>query len=171
MALKFDFNKLRTAVQSFLTGTDSVGTSLAAGEEAIFVPRLRNAYPIKHVNAAATLYPSDSGSLVLINQAAAFAITLPAPADAGEGWHAKFVVSTVAANAQTITCPGADLFHGFDVNAETGAEGATEGTGIDVITIISGATKADRVDIYCDGVSYYYFAFAADAAHITVAAE
>ena len=173
MAIKFDFNKMRTAVQGWLTGTDVTGTSLTSGEEAIYVPKLRNAMPVKHISAAASLYSSDSGSLVLINQAAAYAITLPAPADAGAGWHANFVVATAASNAVTITCTGTDLFHGFDMAQEGGdvAWGATEGTGIDVITIISGATKGDRVDIYCDGVSYYYLAFAADVAHITVAAE
>ena len=46
MALKFDFNKLRTAVKGFLTGTDATGGSLAAGEEAIFVPQLRVAMPV-----------------------------------------------------------------------------------------------------------------------------
>ena len=64
------------------------------------------------------------------------------------------------------------MFHGFDIDMEDGAAyGATEGTGIDVITLISGVTKGDRVSIMCDGTSYYYIAIAADAAHITVAAE
>jgi len=123
------------------------------------------------VAAAKTVLPSDSGSLMMINQASAYAITLPAPADAQRGWNCEFIIGTAAANAVTITCVGTDLFHGFDVDAETGAEGATEATGIDVITIISGATKGDRITIECDGVHYYYQAFAADAAHITVAAE
>ena len=123
------------------------------------------------VAAAKTVLPGDSGSLMMINQAAAYAITLPAPALALRGWNCEFIVGTAAANAVTITCVGTDLFHGFDQNAETGVEVATEGTGIDVITIISGATKGDRVGITCDGVSYYFVSFAADKAHITVAAE
>ena len=77
MAIKFDFNKLRTAITGFLTGTDLSGTALTSGEQAIYVPKLRQAMPLKHVKAAATLSASDSGSVVMINQAAAFAITLP----------------------------------------------------------------------------------------------
>ena len=42
MALKFDFNKLRTAVKGFLTGTDATGGSLAAGEEAFQQSELMN---------------------------------------------------------------------------------------------------------------------------------
>ena len=124
------------------------------------------------LTAATVILPGDSGNVFMINQGAAYAITLPTPALAQRGWNAEFIVGTVAANAQTITCPGTDLFHGIGLDGEDGAaQTVTEGTGIDVITIISGATKGDRVGITCDGVSYYFVSFAADKAHITVAAE
>jgi hypothetical protein len=127
---------------------------------------------IVDIAAAKTVLPSDSGNVFMINQGAAYAITLPTPALAQRGWNAEFIVGTVAANAQTITCVGTDLFHGIGLDGEDGAaQTVTEGTGIDVITIISGATKGDRVGITCDGVSYYFVSFAADKAHITVAAE
>ena len=124
------------------------------------------------LTAATVILPGDSGNVFMINQGAAYAITLPTPALAQRGWNAEFIVGTVAANAQTITCVGTDLFHGIGLDGEDGAaQTVTEGTGIDVITIISGATKGDRVGITCDGVSYYFVSFAADKAHITVAAE
>ena len=124
------------------------------------------------LTAATVILPGDSGNVFMINQGAAYAITLPTPALAQRGWNAEFIVGTVAANAQTITCPGTDLFHGIGLDGEDGAaQTVTEGTGIDVITIASGATKGDRVGITCDGVSYYFVSFAADKAHITVAAE
>jgi len=124
------------------------------------------------LTAATVILPGDSGNVFMINQGAAYAITLPTPALAQRGWNAEFIVGTVAANAQTITCPGTDLFHGIGLDGEDGAaQTVTEGTGIDVITIIAGATKGDRVGITCDGVSYYFVSFAADKAHITVAAE
>jgi len=127
---------------------------------------------IVDITAAITILPGDSGNVFMINQGAAYAITLPAPALAQRGWNAEFIVGTVASNAQTITCVGTDLFHGLGIDGEDGAaQTVTEGTGIDVITIISGATKGDRVRIMCDGTSYYFISFAADKAHITVAAE
>ena len=127
---------------------------------------------IVDITAAITILPGDSGNVFMINQGAAYAITLPAPALAQRGWNAEFIVGTVASNAQTITCVGTDLFHGIGIDGEDGAaQTVTEGTGIDVITIISGATKGDRVAITCDGAHYYFVSFAADKAHITVAAE
>ena len=124
------------------------------------------------ISAAYAVLPSESGSVFMINQAAAYAITLPAPATALDGWYGDFILGTVASNAVTITCTGTDLFHGIGIDGEDGAaQTVTEGTGIDVITIISGATKGDRVRIMCDGTSYYFISFAADKAHITVAAE
>ena len=170
MAIKFDFNKLRTAITGFLTGTDLSGTALTSGEQSIYVPKLRQAMPLKHVKAAATLSASDSGSVVMINQAAAFAITLPNAADAGEGWNATFILGTVDTNAVTIeaTAGDGDNIHGHSIDGEDGAaQTVTEGTGVDVITFISGATKGDRVSLICDGVSYYVFGLAADKAHIT----
>ena len=126
---------------------------------------------IVDVIAAKTVLPSDSGSIFMINQTSAYAITLPAPADAQRGWNCEFIVGTIGSYANTITCVGTDLFHGFDIDMEAGAYGATDGTGIDVITLISGVAKGDRITIECDGVSYYYVIHAAAAAHITVAAE
>jgi hypothetical protein len=64
---------------------------------------------IVDITAATTILPGDSGNVFMINQGAAYAITLPAPADAQRGWNAEFIVGTVAANAQTITCVGTDL--------------------------------------------------------------
>ena len=170
MAIKFDFNKLRTSITGFLTGTDSSGTSLAAGEEAIFVPKLRQAMPLKHVSAATSLSASDSGSVIMVNQASAYAISLPNAVDAGEGWNATFILGTADTNAVTIeaTAGDGDNIHGHGIDGEDGAaQTVTEGTGVDVITIISGATKGDRVSLICDGVSYYVFSLAADKDHIT----
>ena len=128
-----------------------------------------------HVNtediaAAKTLLPEDTGKVFFINQASAYAITLPNAADAGAGWNAQFILATVASNAVTIeaTAGDGDNIHGHGIDGEDGAaQTVTEGTGVDVITIISGATKGDRVSLLCDGTSYYVFSLAADKAHIT----
>ena len=125
---------------------------------------------IKHVSAAYTILPSDSGSVFMINQAAAYALTLPNASDAQEGWYADFVLGTVASNAVTIeaTAGDGDNIHGIGIDGEDGAaQTVTEGTGVDVITFISGATKGDRCRLVCDGTSYYIVSFAADKAHIT----
>ena len=125
---------------------------------------------VRHINAAITLTAEDSGSVFLINQAAAYAITLPECATEDNklmGWNAEFILDTAAANAVTIQVTDDDgdimVGHGLDMEGSTG----TESTGFDVLTIISGATKGDRASIVCSGDYYYVFSVAADKAHIT----
>ena len=126
---------------------------------------------IVDVSAAKTLLPSDSGSVFMINQASAYAITLPNASDAQRGWNAEFIIGTANTNAVTIEATDSDgnNIHGHSIDGEDGAaQTVTEGTGVDVITFASGATKGDRVSLMCDGVSYYVFGLAADKAHITL---
>ena len=128
---------------------------------------------IRHVNAALTLTAEDSGSIFMINQASAYAITLPECATEDNklmGWQAEFILGTVASNAVTVqvTDDDGDNMHGHGIDGEDGAaQTVSEGTGFDVLTFISGATKGDRASIVCDGDSYYVFSLAADKAHIT----
>tara|TARA_Y100000114_G_C11514562_1_gene210617 strand:- start:51 stop:515 length:465 start_codon:yes stop_codon:yes gene_type:complete len=131
----------------------------------------RNHIGTQTLTAATTLTANDSGKTFFLDQTANFGITCPAPAEAGAGWNATFILATVASNAITITCVGTDLFHGIGLDGENAAQTVTEGTGIDLITVISGATKGDRVELICDGSHYYVKSFAADKAHITFAAE
>ena len=128
---------------------------------------------IRHVNAAITLKAEDSGTIFMINQAAAYAITLPECATEDNklmGWSAEFILGTVASNAVTVqvTDDDGDIMHGHGIDGEDGAaQTVSEGTGFDVLTFISGATKGDRASIICDGDSYYVFSLAADKAHVT----
>ena len=125
---------------------------------------------IRHVNAAITLTAEDSGSIFMINKAAAYAITLPECATEDNklmGWNAEFILDTADTNAVTVQVTDDDgdnmVGLGIDMEGSTG----TESTGFDVLTFISGATKGDRASIICDGDSYYVLSFAADKAHIT----
>jgi hypothetical protein len=125
---------------------------------------------IRHINAAITLKAEDSGSVFLINQGAAYAITLPECATEDNklmGWNAEFIIDSAAANAVTVQVSDDDgdnmVGLGIDMEGSTG----TESTGFDVLTFISGATKGDRASIVCSGDYYYVFSVAADKAHIT----
>jgi|TARA_Y100000296_G_scaffold44716_1_gene51311 hypothetical protein len=125
---------------------------------------------IRHINAAITLTAEDSGSVFLINQGAAYAITLPECATEDNklmGWNAEFILDTADSNAVTVQVTDDDgdnmVGLGIDMEGSTG----TESTGFDVLTFISGATKGDRASIVCSGDYYYIFSVAADKAHIT----
>ena len=90
MAIKFDFNKLRTAVSKWTSGRDTAqfGT-LGAGEEAVYTPHMRHARPIEEITNAAvvtrTLTDAESGTLFLFNMngAADNNVTLTLPTAAG----------------------------------------------------------------------------------------
>ena len=121
------------------------------------------------ITVATTILASDSGSLFTIDQASgAYAIALPAVADAQRGWNCRFILKTAATNAVTITATSGDgdniIARGLDM--EDGAVG-TETQGVDVITFISGALAGDEVSLITDGVSWYATSIASDAAHIT----
>ena len=156
MALKFSFNKLRTAVSGFLGGTNSSGSSLAVGEESIYVPRMRSAAIIEVCNAARTLTAEDSGKCFVISDssAAAFTITLPPIATAEEGMWFRFAITestlaevvTIAAGSTIIAGPFKDA--GGDVGA------GTAGTEVSNLVWGTSAEIGDNVELLFVG-GYY----------------
>ena len=63
---------------------------------------------VKHIAAAYTVLPGDSGNMFMVNQASAYDIALPNAADALDGWYADFIVGTVGANDVTISATAGD---------------------------------------------------------------
>ena len=156
MALKFDFSKLRTAVAGFLTGTDTAGGSLAAGEEAVFVPKMRQAYIVKTVNTATTLTAEDSGKIILMNDASggAYQITLPTAAQAQEGMWFRFVQNEVTpANPITIAAGSAIIAGPFkDAGGDVGA--GTAGTEVSNLIIGTSSEVGDSIELVFVGGFY-----------------
>ena len=123
---------------------------------------------VETINAAKTLTALDSGKVFMIQQDSAYEITLPLAATAGAGWHAKFILSEVAANAVTIANnTSEDTIVGTTVGADGGAGSSAE-SAVDEIVFISGAQLGDQVELVCDGTYYYATAQAHDVAHITI---
>ena len=127
---------------------------------------------IQWLTEAKTLTVEDSGTVFMIDATGSFAVTLPECATKDNemmGWYADFILHT-AGSAVTIiaTTDDGDNIHGHGIDGEDGAtQTVTEGTGVDVLTIIAAATKGDRLSLVSDGDSYYVFGLAADKAHIT----
>ena len=119
------------------------------------------------IAAAYTVLPGDSGTVFMINQASAFAISLPNAATALVGFNCRFILGTAAANAVTIIATDADgdniIARGLDM--EDGAVGS-ETQAADVITFISGALAGDEVSLITDGTTWFASSVASDAAHI-----
>ena len=169
MAIKFDFNKLRTAVQGWLVGTDVTGTSLTAGEEAIYVPKLRRANPVMNIAAGVskTLYNSDSGSTIFWDASTDGAIiTLP---EAEAGLTFKIIIDVTAhadAGCRITVGNATDYFYGvctlidsdtanqLDVQTAVRATSATTPANFDQIRLDGNGTAAggevgSTIDLYC----------------------
>ena len=124
---------------------------------------------VETVNAAKTLTALDSGKVFMVQQDSAYEITLPLVATAGAGWHAKFILSEVAANAVTIANNTSEAsIVGFTAGGAGGTGSSTDSTAVDEIVFINGAQLGDQVELVCDGTYYYAKAMAHDVAHITI---
>ena len=168
MALKFDFNKLRTAVKNFTVGTDVSNGSLAAGEEAKFTPHMRLARPVEAIsNAAAvtrTLTTVESGTLFAVdlstNAANVVTITLPAAANsAGVYYDFCFTADQGNAGADFVLTTGldaTDIFGGIVTLAANSTVDAFDGVSkITVDGTIALTTEGLRFSIVCDGVNWH----------------
>ena len=112
---------------------------------------------------------SDSGTTFMLNAAAGLTVTLPAVADALDGWNAVFVVATVTtSNNYVLTEKTAD-----DTNViishlvEMADTSGPTNTGHTTITFAGTPALNDRVEIFCDGTKYYAVGLGvADAAQV-----
>ena len=143
MAIKFDFNKLRTAITGFLTGTDISGGALTSGEQAVHVPKIRTAKIVETLSGDTTLTTEDSGKVFIISQGAADDITIPAVTESG--WHAKFILGTAGANDVDIIGGTADKMVGLEMGDTNTAIAADS----DKITFVaSNAGVGDWAEVY-----------------------
>ena len=171
MALKFDFNKLRTAVAGFLTGVDAKdGSALTGVDEALFVPKIQTAAVTKVVTADTILTKADFGKTILMGTNGVD-ITLPACTnEAGatleiiQTGDYDTAVCTVVQSAAT-----EDFFgHVFSAEHESaGTDGDTGATANTKITFAAASKRGDRVELVSDGTVWYVKAHAANYAGIT----
>ena len=167
MAIKFDFNKLRTAITGFETGTDTSFGTLTSGEQAIHTPKMRLSRPVIALsNASAvtrTLTTAESGTLYTVDLSAVdnnITITLPTAGNsAGVYYDFCFTVDSDD-DADFILTTGADAvdFYG------TIAHGAANSTARDIDgdaskLTIDGSASQDlegmRITCLCDGANWH----------------
>jgi hypothetical protein len=166
MALKFDFNKLRTAIKNFTVGTDVSNGALAAGEEAKFTPHMRLARPVEAItNAAAvtrTLTTVESGNLFTIDMSAVdnnVTLTLPTAATSAGVYYDFIITADCDDDADFIITTGLDAtdIYGYIV---TGGANSTldDFDGVSKITVdgsVSQSTEGLRMSLLCDGVNWH----------------
>ena len=111
--------------------------------------------------ADTTLTMADSGKIFICSQAGAYNITLPAVGDA-IGWVGTFILGTAASNDFDIIGGTVDVMFGAIVGDTNTVIDAA-----DKVTFASGAAnEGDRIDIICDGSSYFVTSWADAAADV-----
>ena len=155
MAIKFDFNRLRTAIKGFIKAENT------AGSEVIHLPKLQAAAVVEKLALGAgdtkILKDDDFGKVFMCEQSGGTdsAVTLP-PATAGG--TLTFIVSLTpsgtgdmvisAATADTIVFAGA---------ADAGADGDSNLLA-DSFTIEAAAVGGERIECVADGTYWYVYA-------------
>ena len=165
MALKFDFSKLRSAIGGFLTGTNNLGASLSAGDDAIFVPLMRYGKIVENVAASITLTNEDSGKLLLVNPTAETTITLPAIGNTGfcvDIVLTEGIAATDGSMNQVVNVAfgqGDNIGQAHEVNGEAGNFAVT---GDDFFVFTAAATPGDRISCVSTGTQWIAQAFVKD---------
>ena len=130
------------------------------------IPNNISLLPIIAVNAATTLTPAQSGSIIAVSTAAggAYTITLPPPALAGLNY--KFVIANkTAANNVAITSATAATLQGVVLGAATAAAATNN-----VTATLTQANLhiGDWCDIVSDGTNYHIRGEGQTAAYIAI---
>ena len=166
MAIKFDFNKLRTAIKKFTAGVDTSNGALAAGDEAKFAPHMVLARPVEALtNSAAvtrTLTTAESGTLYTVDLSTVdndITITLPTAAtSAGVYYDFCFLVDSDD-DADFILTTGLDATDIFGGIISTAANDDVDAfNGVSKITVdgsVAQSAEGLRLGVLCDGVNWH----------------
>lgn len=112
---------------------------------------------LETVAATRVLTAAESGTVIVLSHATEFATTLPAVA---AGLKFTFIIGAAPSGANyTVVAASGTPIHGFVLSKDldaAGDAGSTAGTGVLTITFVaSKSIIGDRVDLVCDGTSWY----------------
>ena len=137
---------VQNAFQNFNNGQGQLGST------AMTIPPAGCFIPVVVVSGATTLKAYQSGSLISVSQAAAYAITLPLPL---VGTNFKFILNTIGANTVAITAASAATnIYGQTVDTAGGAR-ITTGAGTNTVNFVNGAVVGDVINLVADGTNWY----------------
>ena len=116
---------------------------------------------IESLTADYQLLAADSGTTFMLNAAAGLTVTLPAVADALDGWNCRIYIATnISSNTGVITektSADTDVIIAQINELETDdTEDGPSSTGCTTITFANALdTVGDNLHIICDGSKYY----------------
>lgn len=120
---------------------------------------------VRTLAAATTLTEADSGSIILLNLATGFTVTLPNIA----GFNCRFYVKIAPTTAYIIAAGTVDTMAGscFDISGgATDVEAAFTGDQLNFVA--NTAVIGDRADVFCDGTNAYVQSWSGAAGGTTI---
>ena len=152
MAIKFDFNRLRTAIKGFLVATET------AGSDVVHLPKLQSAVVIEKITLGAggtkVLTANDYGKIFLCTQSGGTdsAVTLPAAASGGT---LTFISTASPSGTGDMVISGATADKMLVViNGDADGDGPNN-TAADSITFEAAGVGGERIDMISDGDVWY----------------
>ena len=116
---------------------------------------------IESLTADYQLLASDSGTTFMLNAAAGLTVTLPAVADAQDGWNCSMYIATnISSNTGVITEKTASdtdviIAQFVELEVDTADDGPSS-VGCTTLTFANALdTIGDNLHIVCDGSKYY----------------
>ena len=112
------------------------------------------------------LQQGDSGKVFFVEQdgsSGVIRIYLPMAVDAGAGWHINIIVRAVSSEEVNVYnhANDDDNVHGFVYHGDGGDGESTNGTVEGAVTLDGDTKIGDRVEIFCDGTLFYFYAWSA----------
>ena len=165
MAIKFDFNRLRTAISGFVKAEDTAGSEVKHIPIMQTVAKTRT---IAGVAATTVLKDDDFGMTIFLTQSGGSdsAITLPPPTAGGQ---LTFIVASTPGGTGdiVISSPTVDTIVAMST-ADAGADGATNLLA-DTVTVEAASIGGERMEFVADGTYWYCFAYQNAVGSITFA--
>ncbi len=141
-------------------GTQIISVSSDGATTGVLSPSLT-----ENVTATNVITATESGKTFFLNSATEFVSTLPAPA---AGLRYTFIVTAAPSGASytVVTTSSSNIIKGLQ-NSVAGDAGDS-GTADDTISFVDGqAVAGDKVEVFCDGTSWFAYAISKVAAGIT----
>ena len=153
MAIKFDFNRLRTAISGFVKAEDTAGSDV---KHIPIMQTVAATTTIAGVAATTVLKDDDFGKTIFLTQSVVSdsAITLPPHTNGGQLTY--IVASTPGGTGDiVISSPSTDTIVAMST-ADAGADGASNLLA-DTVTVEAASIGGERIELVGDGTYWYCY--------------
>jgi hypothetical protein len=123
---------------------------------------------VENLTASKTAEVADCGTVFTIVGDAALTVTLPAVAQAGNGWWCKFVKTGDAGGGEDVTVSAAAADGAAPMMGVSVSQLTLDALAGDDLVIGDNAAKGSQVELLCDGSNWHVLAHASGSSAISI---